>query len=385
LSPTREASGFAGDKNLHPSYAQRNSNQQWASAPTEQGQDNISRATRGSDFGDAGDVGEERKIPPAAKELRQVFEHFKTDPSSRSNYPDVIQYVQTLQAENNKLARSREETRAALDSFGNTAMFLISKLHPSGVMEDMSQKGQFTASGALGFLLRHYESLWETNSSNCDKINSVDGENKHLRQELRRQDVWHREQIDQTKRECQTYVDGEELRHSAEKDEIKTLHNNQLQQLEYKHKHEIGELNLEHQKVRAVLIADHQKALADLRTKLEEDIRTLQDALMSFVDRFKPKPDAYLRSQFDDLRAWVGKVARFPLDVHAEELGERLNQTTFTRLAPPRHHKFALESSIWTILVDNIFAAPFKIFDDDSGHFSALWSWVMQEGMRYLH
>jgi hypothetical protein len=301
--------------------------------------------------------------PPAVEELHQVFEHFKADPHSRSNFSDVIQYVHTLQSENNNLARSREEARTALGSFGNTAMFLISKLHPSSVMEDMAQKDQFTASGALDFLLGHYKSLWETNCSNCDKINSIDRENKRL------------------KREWQSYVDHEELRHSTEKDGIQTHYNNQLQQLGYKHKREIDELNLEHQNLTAVLTADHEKALAGLRAKLEEDIRTLQEALMSFVDRFKPKSDRYLRSQFDDLKAWVGKVARFPLDVEAEELGERLNRTTFIRLAPPRHHKFALESSIWTILVDDIFATPFKIFDDDSGHFSTLWSRVVQEGI----
>jgi hypothetical protein len=347
-------------------------------------QDNNSRATRGSDFGDAGCVGEGRDTPPAAEEIHQVFERFKTDPYSRSNYSGVIQYVQTLRTENNKLARSREEARTALGSFGDTAKSLILKLHPSLATEDMSQKGQLTASGALGFLLGHYESLWETNSSNCHKISNVNGENKRLGEELRKQDVWYRQQIGQIKGECQAYIDGKELKHSAEKDEIKTLHNDQLQQLEYKHKGEIDELNLEHQKVTAVLIRDHQDALADLKARLEEDIRTLQDALMSFVDRFKPRPDGDLRSQFDDLRAWVGKVARLPLDVDAEELGERLNQSTFIRLAPPRHHKFALESSIWTILVDNIFATPFKIFDDHSGHFSTLWSRVIQEGVYYL-
>ena len=321
---------------------------------------------------------------PALEQLQQVFEHFKRDQYFRSNFSDVIQYVHALQAENKKLARSRDEAETTLGSFGNTAMSLISKLHPASVMEEMAQKDQFTASGALNFLLGHYTSLWEANDRNCVTINTIDGENKRLRQELGKQDMLHRQQVEQIRGDYQGRLDREERRHSDEKEGITTLYHNQLHKLEDKHKREIVELKLTHENLVDVLNIDHQKELTDLKSKLDEDIRTLQVALMSFVDRFQPRPDNELRLQLDELRASVGRVARSPLDVEAEELGERLNRTTFVRLAPPRHHKFALESSIWAILMDGMFASPFTIFDDYSGHVSTLWSRIVQDGISYL-
>lgn len=331
-------------------------------------------------LGDKRHKGEGRETMPALEELQQVFEHLKRDQHFRSNFSDVIQYVQALQAENNKLARSRNE----LDSLGNTAMSLISKLHPASVIEEMAQKDQFTAGGALNFLLGHYTSLWEANDSQRVTINTIDGDNKRLRQELGRQDMSHRQQVEQISRDYQGRLDREERRHSDEKEEITTLHHNQLHKLEGKYKREIAELKLTHENLVDDLNIDHQKELTDLKSKLDEDIGTLQEALMSFVDRFQPRPDNELRSQFEELRASVGRVARSPLDAEAEELGERLNRTTFVQLAPPRHHKFALESSIWAILMDGMFASPFTIFDDYSGHVSTLWSQIVQHGISHL-
>jgi hypothetical protein len=292
----------------------------------------------------------------------------------------VVQYVHALQTENNKLTRSRDEAATALGSFGNAAMSLILKLYPASAAEEMTRKDQFTASGALNFLLGHYKSLWETNDSNCVKINTMDGENKRLRQELQKQGISHRQQVEQVRGDYQGRLDREERRHSDEKEGITTLYHNQLHKLEDKHKSEIAELKLKHKNWVDVLKTDHRKEL----TKLEDDIGNLHGELMSFVDRFQPRPDSELRSQFDELSASVGRVARSPLDVDVEELGERLNRTTFTQLAPPRHHKFALESSIWAILMDGMFASPFAIFDDHSGHVSTLWSQVVQDGISYL-
>jgi hypothetical protein len=332
----------------------------------------------------AGHEGEGRETIPALEELQQVFERFKRDKYSKSNFPDLIQHVHALRTENNKLAHSRDEAEATLGSFGNAAMSLILRLYPASATEGMAQKDQLTASGALNFLLGHYESLWEANDSNCVKINTIDGENKHLRQELRKQDISHRQQVEQIREDYQGRLDRGERRHSDEKEGITTLYHSQLHKLEDKHKREIAELKLKHKNLVDTMTIDHQKELTDLKTKLDEDIGTLHAELMSFVDRFQPRPDNELRSQFDKLRASVGRVARSPLDVDAEELGERLNQTTFTQLAPPRHRKFALESSIWAILMDGVFASPFTIFDDYSGHVSTLWSQVVQDGISYL-
>jgi hypothetical protein len=226
--------------------------------------------------------------------------------------------------------------------------------------------------------------LWETNCSNREKLNTTDGENKHLRQKLHKQDILHREQADQIRAEYQSRLDHEERRHSDEKDRNTILHHNQLEQLGDKHRREINDLNLEHAHFTSILTTDHEKALTDLRFRLEEDIRVLQEAVTSFADRFQPKSDEDLRLELDDLKGWVGRVARSPLNVDGEELGERLNQTTFIQLVPKRHHKFALESRIWAILMDGIFATPFKLFGDYSSRSSTLWSQLVQESMSYL-
>jgi hypothetical protein len=373
----------------HHSHQKQKSDQQWASARTLEQPSKIhghaSRATRRrSEFEHTGCEGEGRKTLPASEEFQQVFERFKTDDYSRSNFSEVIQYVHSLQAENNKLAGSYENAKTAFSSFGNTAMSLISKLYPASFKEEMAQKGQFTTSGALNFLLKQYESLWETNNSYCDKINTIDGENKHLRQKLHKQDISHQEQMDQITGGYESRLESEGRRHREERDKITILYDNQLQRSGDKHRHEIDELKLEHQNLTTALKADHKKALADLRVKLEGDICVLQDTVMSFMDRFQPRSDNDLRLQFDGLKGWVRIVARSPLDVGVDELGERLNRTTFVRLAPKIHHKFALESSIWAILMDGIFATPFKIFGDYSSHFSTSWSQLVQESMSYL-
>jgi hypothetical protein len=319
-------------------------------------------------------MGEERATIAALEELQQAFERFKMDNYSKSKFSDIIQYVDALRAENRKLSLSRKEAQTALYSLGNKATSLISTFHPSTVKDETAQKGQDPASGALKFLLEDYQCLWETNDSNCAKIDALDRERKRLRQELQEQDISHQKHVHQISGEYQSCLDREKRRHSDEKYGMTIQYQDQLQQLTDKHTREVDKLNLEHKNSTTVLKANHEEALTNLRVRLEKDLRALQEALVSFADRFQPKSDYALQLQFEDLRGWVGRVARSVLDVDAVELGEGLGQTIFLRLTPKRHHKFALESSIWTILMDDIFATPFKIFGDYSKRFSNIWS-----------
>jgi hypothetical protein len=367
----------------HHSNQQPNSRQMRTSAPLQERSsethDHASPATRTSGYEDKGHEGEGKEMRPALEELQQAFEHFKMGQYSRSNISGVIQYVHALQAENSKVNRSRDKAQTALESLGHAAMELIWNLHPN-VMEEMTRNDQFTAIGALNFLLEDYKSLWETNDSNCNKMSTMNRQIGQLRQDMSDQNIQHRQQVDQIK----GHLDNEKRRHNDEEERMRALSRSKLHELEEKHKQEITVMKGEHKHSMDSLTTDHQKKLTDLKAKLEGDIKTLQEALLSVMERFQTTSDSDLRLRFDGLRASVVRVARSPFNVDAEALGARLNQATFIQLAPPRHHKFALESSIWAILMDGIFASPFKIFDDSSGNFSTLWSQIVQEGISCL-
>jgi hypothetical protein len=126
-----------------------------------------------------------------------------------------------------------------------------------------------------------------------------------------------------------------------------------------------------------VLESEHENCVNELRG----DIRTLQEAAMDHVDRFIPRSDSELRGQFKQLKSSVRSVARSPWDIGSQTLRDSAHIEAFIQTAPEQHHKYALESKLWSILAEGIFATPFKVLGDYGNCFFTSWCLVHPDCM----
>jgi hypothetical protein len=279
-----------------------------------------------------------------------------------------------------KAEKAIAENHSRFQETGRKIESLINKLYPGVINADDSSPRKL--SELVDFLLRRHEAqfhdLGNLHQSLQDQENLYRNEKVRIEREygekFRDQETLHASE----KASLTTGFDRRLCEDQIYHDEVVTDYKRQLNDWQIHHNDVVADYQrqLDDQKHR--LETDYEKQLHEQKVKLENDKAVLSKGLLATVDRFQPITDHMLGSRFMQLKGSVRTLARSPLD-DAEGLGEAFDQRAFAQIAPRRHHKFILESTFWSILVDGIFSTPFRVFGSYGEHFAHTWSQLFQK------
>lgn len=279
--------------------------------------------------------------PPSLEELRVEYERFRSgDPACLHSY--VVQFVEALLCENRKLGERCEDFEKSLANLQQQAETVLWSMDP-GAVKMRTSTTQPNISGILRFVFDEYKSE--------SKVS------KDLQQQMEKMDRSHQSEL----KIMHEKMNQKELGWVSVLSKQKNDHKDKIDTLKIVHKDKIDSLG-----------AVHKELLME-KQKLEEEKARLQDALLSAADKFRPISDRDFEFQFNVLKNSVATLARSPLKVDAERLGEAFGQSDFVRTLDKRHYKFVLESAIWATLVNGIFSTPFKVFGPYGERFTAAW------------
>jgi hypothetical protein len=282
---------------------------------------------------------------PPSEELRVEYERFRSgDPACSHSY--VVQFVETLLCENRKLGERCEDFEKSLAKLQQQAEKVLWSMDPVAVKMRTSTT-QPNISGILRFVFDEYKSELKVS--------------KDLQQQMEKMDRSHQSEL----KNMHEKVNQKELEWVSVLSKQENDHKHKIDTLEIVHKDKIDTLEIVHK--------DKIDALGAVHKELEEEKARLQDALLSAADKFRPISDRDFAFQFNVLKNSVATLARPPLEVDAERLGEAFGQIDFVRTLHKRHYKFVLESAIWATLVNGIFSTPFKVFGPYGERFTAAW------------
>lgn len=115
--------------------------------------------------------------------------------------------------------------------------------------------------------------------------------------------------------------------------------------------------------------------------RLRGEIESLNGALLA-RDRFTPITDHELESRFSDLAEEIDQLARPEWHSKQSDWTDHL----LSRLSknPKRLKKELLQDSLWTILYENIFCSPFRVFGEEGRNLEAQWNDAFGKGLCHL-
>jgi len=316
-------------------------------------------------------------------ELQEKYEAFEKQANLSPESQNIIDYVRGLRS-------SRKTAEESLGTVRRNAESLLKELKGDEFARGFSQ-GRST-SDIVKFIFdgnKDQSNLLKNNQEDIRRLNHnvhwFQEENKQLEHNV--EILLNNNRILEKKHEQE--LDRERSHREQELNRERSLHEQELNQ-ERSH-HEQGISRERSQRDEAVRILTEQyicekKALESEHenrvNELRGDIRTLQEAAMDHVDRFIPRPDSELRGQFKQLKSSVRSVARSPWDIGSQTLRDSTHIEAFIQTAPEQHHKYALESKLWSILAEGIFATPFKVLGDYGNCFFTSWCLVHPDSRR---
>jgi hypothetical protein len=306
------------------------------------------------------DEAEASEPMPSIETLRDAYERFRSGDTAWS-HSHIVQYVRALESENRELAGRCSELEQSLRSHAEKAYSFMTELDP-GVIERMTSNGQPSITEVLVFFPEEFRRQWNVSDREIrkqrDVIDRIKAEKWELQQRLDKEEDSHRRDIGQLKHEMneqerkwESIFIGKDIAHKGDKDALRDK---------------------------------YEKQLRDERGEREAEKACLQDALATTADQFEPISDRDLKHQFSVLRDIVGTLARSPLGVDAEKLGQAFAQTSLVQAMPRKHYKFVLESVLWAILIDGIFLTPFKVFGDHGERFAQLFQTRMFKSLHLI-
>ena len=317
------------------------------------------------------------------QELQEKYEAFEKRFSNLPpEYQHVVEYVHSLDS----LRRAAEES---LRNVERKAESLLKEVNGNETVRDISQSG--STNDIIDFIFGGYKDqsdLLKTHQWHIRQLN----ESVHQLQEDKKLSE---SEVEARRRECHHLVKnyeqklGQERAHHTQ--ELNQERSRRIQELDQERSHHEqkleGERFLFTEKLQK-LIEDNNNEVKALKNEhenrvneLKGDIRTLQNAAIDHVDRFTPRPDSELRGQFKQLKSSVRSVARSPWDTGSQNLEESAHIRAFIQTTPEQHHKYALESKLWSILVEGIFATPFKVLGGYGDCFFTSWCKLHQDCM----
>jgi hypothetical protein len=177
--------------------------------------------------------------------------------------------------------------------------------------------------------------------------------------------------------------------HTSERDqmirdhtkEVRTLTNTAeaaRQQAENDHQDEVDHLNTNHsalverlQNLHSEELEAHRKQREESERRLRADMESLASALVE-RDGFKPINDSKVKSKFSDVEAQIENLSRVKWTLQHTLWSSAL----LTKMSPKnvqRLQKEILVNVTWTILFEQIFCSPFRIFGEKGKELEDQW------------
>lgn len=277
------------------------------------------------------------------------------DPAFRHSC--VVQYVEALRGEKRELGERCRALEQSLEGLKQQADGVLKSIDPG--VSKIASAHQPNIGDILRFVFDKYE--YESQGS------------KDLQQQMEKNDASHQSELKELREKMDEKLNQEEFRRASDFSRQQKKHEDKIGDLGKEQKDKIETLTKEHKEEIGSLTAAYKQDLFTEKHRLEEEKARLQDALLSAADKFRPISDRDFVIQFNILKSSVTTLARSPLEVDAERLGEAFGQSDFVRTLSKIHYKFVLESAIWAILVHGIFSTPFKAFGHYGERFAAAW------------
>jgi hypothetical protein len=307
---------------------------------------------------------------PSVEELLEAYERFKSNDTPAPKRLDVVRYVELLRTANNDFSgrcqqaeNVTKDREVLLQKVWEDVVSVIRKLHP-GAIDRMSERERLTISGTLDFLLKQHEFEWNESRNLRQQLRKTKENESSLQQQLLEEEASHWKDVARVKEDWQNQVQSEQNTHKLQIGSLEEGHKEQIRKNEERH----------NEKIR-LLIAEYEEKLRKQKNELENDKGILQRGLLTVFERFEPIPDKRFQIRFDELKSLVVTLSRGAFDAHAAKQGD-----------PPRkYRKYALESTLWTILVDGIFSTPFKVLGDYGEYLAVVWSQLFGESTFILY
>jgi len=338
------------------------------------------------------------------KQLRESYESFKEYVWEKC--PEAVEYVETLWFQNFQLSQKCDalmaemtELTSSLQADWDDAIPVVTKLHP----ENRDDLHQMNIHQLLSFLVQRQEMACKDNQElhrelhlkkweyelECRRLETNVGDKC---KQISRWEIYHASEMDRVTakhHEALREKDGNMARVMAEHKsalcERDEFHKSQEARWRSYYDNEINKQkalleseNQRHDEEKISLEARYNADLHQQRVKLETDMTLLQQAFLTTVDRFQPLEDSVLQFRFRNLKNAVGRIARTRLEVDSEGLARAFDQRSFIQMAEKRHHKFVLESTLWSILIQGFFSTPFRVLGDNGNSFAVTWSQLFQ-------
>lgn len=330
------------------------------------------------------------------EQLCESYESFKRYMLEKC--PEAVEYVEAFKSQSQQLTKKYDCLMSRIDADWNDAWDVINRLHPEN-LHGLPQGRVLNIHQRMSFLLESYVRVCNDIQKLHQRLHSKKAE---YEVESRRLET----KVEDTRKQISMW----ETHHDTEMRRITGKHTEALREKD----RNVARLNTEHESAlrekdrnMARLNAEHESALheqkallesenqrhdeekrslearynADLhqqRVKLETDMTLLQQALLTTVDRFQPLEDSVLQFRFKNLKNAVGRIARTRLEVDSEGLARAFDQRSFIQMAEKKHHKFVLESTLWSILIQGFFSTPFRVLGDNGNSFAVTWSQLFQ-------
>ena len=337
------------------------------------------------------------------EQLCESYESFKGYMLEKC--PEAVEYVEALKSQSqqltkecNSLVAERTDFKSHIDANLNDAWDVISRLHPES-LNGLSQDRVPNIHQLISFLLRKHEMVCNDIQELHQRLHSkkaeyevecrrleaeVEGISKqismwetHYDTEVRRITGKHTEALREKDRNV-ARLNAEHESALREKDRNMARLNAEHESALHEQKALLESENQRHDEEKRSLEAQYNADLHQQRVKLETDMTLLQQALLTTVDRFQPLEDSVLQFRFKNLKNAVGRIARTRLEVDSEGLARAFDQRSFIQMAEKKHHKFVLESTLWSILIQGFFSTPFRVLGDNGNSFAVTWSQLFQ-------
>jgi hypothetical protein len=146
--------------------------------------------------------------------------------------------------------------------------------------------------------------------------------------------------------------------------------------MEERYKKELFEKEEYQNKLKKQKEEEYQNKLKKQKEEAEQKFKDFHKHVISAADDFQPKPDSHFRQQFETLQMKVQVLAEKAMcerHVDKETLGASFNQISFVQAVKDKHLNLVLEKAFWTILYENIFLTPFRVFGEHGDSLFITW------------